>query len=235
MYTERDLLPLSGLQHLVFCERQCALIHVEQAWTENRLTAEGRVLHEAVDTKGPENRGDVRIARGMRIRSLRLGIVGRADVVELHRWREADLPGVIAVPVPSIRGLWQPIPVEYKRGEPKRSECDRVQVCAQAMCLEEMLRVEIAHGVLFYGKRRRRTTVVLTDKLREFTTSTALRFHELVRGARTPRVVRQPKCRNCSLFDVCLPPRRRHRSVWRYLDDTLEATGNAASDTRDQQ
>ncbi len=122
-----DLIQLSSLQHFVFCPRQCALIHIEQLWDENLFTAEGRIMHERVDQSNRESRGNIRIDYGVPIRSLRLGIVGKADVVEFHRHGEK----------------WMPLPVEYKRGKPKIDNCDRVQICAQAICLEEMLDVEI--------------------------------------------------------------------------------------------
>ena len=124
MFSEDELLPLSALQHLLFCERQCALIHIEQAWAENRLTVEGKNLHAKVHEADDESRGDLRIVRGLRLRSLRLGLVGQADVVEFHKQGDA----------------WLPFPVEYKRGKPKPEPCDEVQLCAQAICLEEMTR-----------------------------------------------------------------------------------------------
>ena len=127
-YTEDDLIQLSALQHLVFCERQCALIHIEQLWNENLFTAEGRIMHDKVDTANKESRGNIRIEYGVPIRSLRLGLIGKADVVEFHRKDD---------------GMWMPFPVEYKRGKPKMDDCDKVQLCAQAICLEEMLNVEI--------------------------------------------------------------------------------------------
>ena len=149
-FAERDLLPLSALQHLVFCERQFALIHVEQVWTENVLTVEGRQLHEQVDGGEAEARGEVRIARSVPLRSLRLGLTGRSDVVELRR--SAD-----GVEIPGVSGRWRPYPIEYKRGKPKPHRADEVQLCAQGMCLEEMLGVEVPLGALFYGTTRRRT------------------------------------------------------------------------------
>jgi CRISPR-associated exonuclease Cas4 len=138
MYVEDDLLPISALQHLLFCERQCALIHVEQVWAENRLTVEGRHLHERVDGGEHETRGGLRTARALPIRSLRLGLAGRADVVEFHASEGAAGP-------PRV------VPVEYKRGRPKSHRADEVQLCAQALCLEEMLGVHVAAGALFYG------------------------------------------------------------------------------------
>ena len=129
MCTEDDLLPLSALQHLLFCERQCALIHIEQMWNENLFTAEWRIMHKRVDEANRESRGDVRIEFGMPLRSLRLGLIAKADVVEFHR-----KPASQNVKSPE----WVPFPVEYKRGKPKKDNCDEVQLCAQALCLEEM-------------------------------------------------------------------------------------------------
>ncbi len=217
MYAEAELLPLSGLQHLVFCERQCALIHLEQAWRDNALTAEGRVLHERVDSGEREGRPDVRIARGIPLRNLRLGLAGRADVVELHRERA----GSGGVTLPGVEGRWRPFPVEYKRGEPKWIDCDRVQLCAQALCLEEMLSVRVSRGALFYGRIRRREDVSFDPLLREATEQAARRFHEIVASGQTPIVNRAPKCRSCSLLPLCLPPRPRRRSVSRYLAAAL--------------
>ncbi len=221
MYEEEDLLPLSGLQHLAFCERQCALIHVERQWRENRLTAEGRVLHERVDASGDESRGDLRILRGVEIRSLELGLVGKADVVELRRPPAPAEPEWLAR-FPGSSGRWQPVPVEYKRGRPKLEDPDRIQVCAQALCLEEMLRVSIPEAEIFYGTPRRRSLVDLTDDLRERTRASARRFHEIVHAGETPVAVREPKCRRCSLLEICLPPRRRPRSVAAFLDQQVE-------------
>jgi CRISPR-associated exonuclease Cas4 len=121
IYTEDDLLPLSGLQHLALCERQCALIHIEQAWAENLYTAEGRVLHERVDEADQESRGEIRIEYSMPLRSLRLGLIGRADVVEFHRSKDPS------------EDKWRPFPVEYKRGKPKKANVDKIQLCAQAL------------------------------------------------------------------------------------------------------
>jgi len=153
-----DLIMLSALQHFVFCPRQCALIHIEQLWAENVLTAEGRIMHDKVDTANRESRVNIRIEYGMPMRSLRLGLIGKADVVEFHKMAD---------------GRWLPFPVEYKRGKPKMDDCDKVQLCAQAICLEEMLNVVIREGALFYGQTRRREDVVFDDKLRMKTEGTA--------------------------------------------------------------
>lgn len=207
MYAEDELLPISALQHLMFCERQCALIHIEQAWDENRLTAEGRVLHERVHDADNESRGDVRIARGLRLRSLQLGLIGMADVIEFHK-TEQD---------------WRPFPVEYKRGKPKTDQCDSVQLCAQAICLEEMLKLNIPAGALFYGTTRRREDVAFDRALRDLTAATAERLHCLVKSGITPAADYEKKCKSCSLFSVCIPKTAgRHKSAKDYLDRMLK-------------
>lgn len=197
MFSEDDLLPLSALQHLAFCERQWGLIHLEQQWAENRLTAEGRLLHENADTETAELRDGVRICRGIRIRSRRLGIAGIADVVEFHSAG--------------------PKPVEYKRGKPKPDDIDEVQLCAQALCIEEMLTITIPQGSLFYGERRRRTEVMFTAQLRARVESLVLRLHHLTQSGTTPPPCFAPKCRNCSLIEVCSPEAISSRSAKDYL------------------
>jgi len=224
MYAEEDLLPLSALQHLIFCERQCALIHVEQIWDENRFTAEGHIMHERVHEVGEESRGNVRTARGVALRSLRLGLVGKADVVEFH---------LVLSSVSSARECelehgagseqWRPFPVEHKRGKPKPDESDRVQLCAQALCLEEMLGVDVPSGAVFYGRTRHRLDVEFDRALRGRTEEAAGKLHELVRTGATPKPVYTKKCRNCSLNDECLPQvLHKKRSVRAYLDRVLE-------------
>jgi CRISPR-associated exonuclease Cas4 len=191
MYPESELLPLSALQHYMFCPRQCALIHLEQIWAENQLTAEGRLLHERADTPTRERRGDILTVRGLWIRSLELGLAGRADVVEFHRENGQD----------------RPFPVEYKRGKPKSGLEDKVQLCAQALCLEEMLDVRISEGALFYGSQNRRLNVDLTETLRTVVRETAIKVQELFRSQITPAPVEGPWCANCSLVDSCIPDR----------------------------
>jgi CRISPR-associated exonuclease Cas4 len=203
MYSEDDLLQLSALQHYIFCPRQCALIHIEQIWDENRLTAEGRIMHEKVHEAERESRGKVRIEYGVPVRSLRLGLIGKADVVEFHR---------------SSEGKWQPFPVEYKRGKPKPDDCDKVQLCAQAMCLEEMLVVEISRGALFYGKTRHRQDVVFDEALRRKAQETAQKARALIESGVTPPPVYAKRCKSCSLVAECLPKTiDKRRSVSRYL------------------
>ena len=194
MFSESDLLPLSALQHICFCERQCALIHVEQMWLENQFTAEGRIMHERVDSGKTESRGNVRVSFALSLRSLRLGLVGKADVVEFHGEK-----------APGGEIIWRPFPVEYKRGRPKKNSCDRIQLCAQAICLEEMLGVEIPVGALFYGKTRRRQEVDFDDALRAATADAARKLHAIVASGRTPLPVFASKCDKCSLLGACLP------------------------------
>jgi len=208
IFDDSDLLPLAALQHLLFCERQCALIYIERVWDENRLTAQGRLLHERVHEREDETRGDVRIARGLRLRSLRLGLTGQADVVEFHQQPD---------------GTWRPFPVEYKRGRPKAHEADRTQLCAQALCLEEMLGVPVPAGALFYGATRRREEMVFDAALRAIVESAARRLHELFDAGITPPPVYEKKCENCSLIAQCKPRMPQGRgAVERYLANALD-------------
>lgn len=206
LHSEDDLIPLSALQHQLFCPRQCALIHVEQLWAESGATMEGRLLHEAVDAGAPEARPGARILRGLAIRSFALGVSGRADVVELR--------GVHTV---------TPYPVEYKRGKPKSHRADEVQLCAQAICLEEMFRTPVPEGALFYGERRRRTTVSFDAALRKLTASTAADARASIVAGRTPPQRFTPGCARCSLVDLCQPKRLEHPpDVARWLASQLD-------------
>lgn len=215
-YNEDDYLQLAGLQHFSFCRRQWALIHLEQQWAENLLTVQGQLLHEkAHDAGSRELRGDVLTVRGMRIHSPTLGVSGACDVVEFRR--AAD-----GVPLAGREGLWRPCPVEYKRGAPKAIDADRLQLCAQAMCLEEMLCCDIPEGALFYGETRRREIVPFSDALREQVRACLEEMHELFRRKHTPRVRPGKSCNACSLRDSCLPRLGRSRSVRAYLRGRLE-------------
>jgi CRISPR-associated exonuclease Cas4 len=192
-----DALPISGLQHLAFCPRQWALIHLEQAWMENRLTAEGRLLHERADLPGQSRRHDLRTVRGMLLESRRLRLTGRADVVEFRP---------------------EPFPVEYKRGKRKPTDCDLVQLCAQALCLEEMLGWSVPRGAIFYGEPRRRLEVDFTADLRTRTVALATTMHSLYTARETPAAQPGKHCRRCSLVDLCLPQATAQASVasrWR--------------------
>ena len=210
MINPDDLIQLSALQHYAFCPRQCALIHVEQVWLENRLTAEGRIMHEHVHEEGSESRGDVRIERGTALRSLELGIIGKADVIEYHR---------------QSNGSWQAFPVEYKRGKPKLDDNDKIQLCAQAMCLEEMLNVHIPAGALFYGKTRRRLDVTFDEALRRETRDAASLTRELIALGKTPKPVYSKRCESCSFIGECIPKTiQKKRSVESYLKRMLDET-----------
>lgn len=214
MYSEDDLIPLSALQHLLFCERQCALIHIEQIWIENLFTAEGRIMHERVDSSGKESRGKIRVEYGLSLRSLRLGLVGKADVVEFHHNAAAGNKKI---------STWQPFPVEHKRGKPKKDNCDKVQLCAQAQCLEEMLHLEITCGALFYGKPRRRQDVIFDDALRQETERAAEELHALFNSKITPRPVYEKKCDSCSFIDLCIPKALSgKRSASAYLENMVK-------------
>ena len=223
-YSEDDLIPISALQHYVFCPRQCALIHVEQAWAENALTAEGRILHDKVHKNDIENRPGVRIVRGLRLRSFKHGIVGQADVVEFQRAEN----GVV---LPGATGLWQPYPVEFKRGKLKIDECDEVQLCAQALCLEEMLGASIKNGAFFYGQTRRRTEIVLSEWLRQRTEEVIAGFRNTLDKQLTPQAHYQRKCNSCSLYDLCLPKTTGvKKDVAGYLSKAFEdSSGGAGS------
>ena len=216
-FSEDDLVPISALQHFAFCERQCALIHVEGIWAENPLTLEGKQLHERLDESGGEARGDLLTVRSLALRSLRLGLSGRADAVEFHRLPEGA-PG--GAELPGRTGRWRPFPVETKRGKPKPYHADRIQLCAQALCLEEMLGAEVPAGALFYGRPRRREEVPFDPGLRARTEDLAARVRALLAAGRTPPAVREPKCDACSLIDLCLPD-LTGRSAGSYLDAAL--------------
>lgn len=215
MYREEDYLMLSGLQHFAFCRRQWALIHIEQQWAENYRTADGRIMHtKAHDSEFREKRGDIVITRAMQISSAELGISGECDVVEFHK-----SPDGIYISI--LDGRYNVIPVEYKRGQPKENNCDELQLCAQAMCLEEMLCCDIPEGYLYYGEIRRRHTVVLDESLRNKTSAMIHEMHQLYNRQYTPKVKRTKACNACSLKDICLPVLNKERSAAEYIMRTL--------------
>lgn len=215
-YNEEDYLQLSGLQHFAFCRRQWALIHIEQQWAENLRTVDGRILHEkAHDSTAREKRGDLIVTRDMRIHSADLGISGSCDVVEFQKSGEG-------IPLPGQEGLWQPYPVEYKRGSPKITEMDKLQLCAQAMCLEEMLCCDIPEGSVFYGEIRRREVVDLDVELRNQVRELLGQMHDLYRRSHTPKVKPTKSCNACSLKELCLPKLVRKTSVADYLRKRME-------------
>jgi CRISPR-associated exonuclease Cas4 len=191
MYSEDNFLQLSALQHFVFCKRQCALIHIEQQWAENVLTAEGRIMHGKVHEDHNENISGIRVVRGMLIHSFELGLSGKADTVEFHKTKD--------------RKGWLPFPVEYKHGKPKIEDSDKIQVCAQALCLEEMIKLDIYDGALFYGKTRHRLNVRFDDSLRKKTKEASIELHIFIEEGKTPTPVYSSKCKSCSFFENCLP------------------------------
>lgn len=198
-YPPEAWLPLSGIQHFVFCRRQWALIHIERQWQENALTVEGRLLHHRVDDPFfTEKRKGVIVAQSVPVSSPYLGLSGVCDVVEFSESPEG-------VQLPGRDELYLPAPVEYKRGKEKRDRCDEAQLCAQAMCLEDMLLVSIPRGYLFYGKTRRRLVVELTGELRELVAKMSAEMHAYFERGYTPRVKTSKACRACSLADICLP------------------------------
>ena len=215
-YAEEDFLQLSGLQHFAFCRRQWALIHIEQQWRDNLRTVEGDLFHHrAHDEQARERRGDILILRGLSVASSTLGLSGKCDVVEFH----AD-PG--GVPLRGEDGLWVPFPIEYKRGAPKPHRADELQLCAQAMCLEEMLCCSIPEGALFYGETRRRTLVPFSAELRETVRAMLDEMHQLYRRGHTPRVRRSKSCNACSLQELCLPTLMKGNDVDNYLRQAME-------------
>ena len=213
---EEDWLRLSGLQHFTFCRRQWALIHIENQWAENFRTADGHLMHERVhDQEFRESRGDRLTVRGLAIRSAQLGISGQCDAVEFYR----DPDGI---PLRDREGLWQPYPVEYKRGKPKEDNADELQLCAQAMCLEEMLCCTVPEGALYYGEPRRRTVVLFTPELRQQVRDSLTEMHQLYQRRYTPKVKPSKACNACSLKDLCLPKLMNRKKVADYLSAAME-------------
>ena len=217
-FSDEDLLQLSGLQHFSFCRRQWALIHLEQLWQENWRTTEGNLMHSrAHDTQLRERRGDILTIRGLSVVSRTLGVSGQCDVVEFHR----DPSGVH---LQGEEGLWLPYPVEYKHGSPKENPADRLQLCAQAMCLEEMLCCPVPEGALFYGETHRRCVVSCDEELRNTVRQMLEDMHQLYRRGHTPQVKPSKACNACSLKELCLPALLRKDTSAQYLQDAMEET-----------
>ena len=228
MFDEDDLLPLSGIEHVLYCERQAALIHIEGQWSDNRSTALGHDKHARVHEPSVEVRGNTRIVRGLRLRSLELGLVGMADVTEFHLLTghpdNFDLGGYASLP--GVSGLWRPFPVEYKKGATREEAGYEVQLCAQAICLEEMLDAEVPEGAIYFGESGHRWQVLLDYSLRSRTREAALRFHDLMSAGATPAAVYDKKCPNCSLLDLCLPKTGHKKAVSSYLTAALKDVDN---------
>ena len=214
MYRDDEYLALSGIQHFAFCRRQWALIHVEQLWAENILTTLGSISHERAHDEGlRERRGDVLAVRGLYVHSPVLGVGGKCDVVEFHSDPEGH-------PLCGEDGLWRAVPVEYKRGRAKAGDEDRLQLCAQAMCLEEMFACDLTEGFLYYASTHSRERVKLTEALREGVCRAASEMHQLYERRYVPKVRPSASCRSCSLADLCLPE-SCNASVAGYIDDML--------------
>jgi len=223
-FSQDDLIPISSIADLVFCERRAALHFLEGLWEENLFTAEGHILHDKTHETDCEIRKDIRIVRGLRLRSLRLGLSGVTDVVEFHRviassrgfGSEGETQS--GTTLPGVAGLWKPFPIEYKRGKLKHERSYEIQLCAQAICLGEMLNVQVDNGAIFYGKSMRRQDVAFSDGLRQETETAARRMHDLIALGETPKPLYGKRCESCSLIDDCLPKAiAGHKSVKRYL------------------
>ena len=213
-YSEEDYLPLSGIQHFAFCRRQWALIHIENQWAENERTVDGIIMHEKAHSGDVESRGDAVIMRALRVFSATLGVSGECDVVEFHRNEDG-------ISLNGHDGLWQPYPVEYKRGKPKEHNADEMQLCAQAMCLEEMLCCTIPCGALFYGEPRRRTEVEFTPELRRAVEDSLNEMHDYYKRGYTPKAKPRKGCSACSLKEICLPKMVQRKSVAAYVEGAL--------------
>lgn len=215
-YNEEDFLQLSGLQHFLFCRRQWALIHIENQWAENILTIEGKILHKkAHDPEFREKRGDIIRLNAIRIHSFSLGISGECDALELH----SDSEGIV---LSYEKGRWKLYPVEYKRGKKKAGNYDAAQLCAQAMCLEEMYCCSISEGALFYGETRRREKIIFTDDLRASVINAVNEMHALYDKGYTPKVKPKKSCKACSLKEICLPELQSEKKVNDYIKSALK-------------
>lgn len=213
-YNEDDYLMISGIQHYAFCPRQWALIHIEEQWSENYLTTAGKILHtKAHDGDIVEKRGNLIIFRSLKVRSAKLGISGECDIVEFHKSKDG-------ISIQGYDGTWLPFPVEYKRGKTKANDCDRLQLCAQAVCLEEMLCTNISSGAIFYGEPRRREAVEFSAEVRKYLADTVKAMHDLYERQATPKASKKKHCQSCSIKDLCLPNLEKDdkSSVIKYME-----------------
>lgn len=218
MYTEDEMLMLSGIQHFVFCPRQWALIHIEQVWEDNRLTMEGQLLHQQADDPSYRQKNGENISlRSVSIASKELGLYGFTDVVEL---RPSDC-ATNCIQHPTYPGYWKPFPIEYKRGHSKPDERDEVQLAAQVICLEEMHDIRIDYAYLFYWESRRREEIAMDESLRKLTKQYADEMHEVFKLSIVPKAEKSRKCNNCSLLDICLPDTKNKSLVSYYLKKNL--------------
>lgn len=217
-YAEEDMLMLSGIQHYAFCPRQWGLIHIDQQWDENLLTAEGQIMHQHVDDPFYRQKmGDYICLRAVCLASKELGLYGVSDIIELHP-SECDANTITH---PSYPGHWIPFPVEYKHGKPKNDEIDIVQLTAQAMCLEEQYGIVISQGAIYYGQTRRRLDVEFDADLRDLVRHHATAMHELFRLGKVPPAAKRAGCKSCSLKDICMPETASCASASNYLKNNL--------------
>lgn len=215
MYKEEELLILSDIQHFCFCPRQWQLITLEQMWVENHLTALGRLLHKRVDDPEESARvGEVITMRSVPLASYSLGLYGLSDAVELTPASDSSSSYFTH---PKYKGKWLAMPIEYKRGRPKRHNADKLQLCAEAICLEEMYNITIPQGAIFYGEQRRRLIVSLDEKLREETHRIAKQMHQAFQSRKIIPPFYSARCKSCSLIDECLPKIAAQKSAKRYL------------------
>jgi CRISPR-associated exonuclease Cas4 len=239
MYTEDQFIQLSALQHYVFCPRQCALIHVDDVWNDNVFTVRGNILHEKVDTDTYETRGTLKTVRALKIHSFRLGLAGKCDVVEFRKppvnssvlqtgEHKANITGMgfqphISANVVSVQEAMEVVPVEFKAGQPKQNISDEVQLCAQALCLEEMLGVPARGGAFFYGKIRRRVQVDINETLRKQTEEIIAAVHDMISRKYVPQARYEKKCATCSLIDICQPKAMNERKLRQYTRELYTA------------
>lgn len=206
--TEEDYLYISALQHCAYCPRQFALIHVEQVWEDNRYTAEGNLLHERVDSGVAEQRQNRRYERSVLLNSHRYQLIGKMDLLEIETNADSSK---------------RYFPVEYKRGKPKVEDWDRIQLCAQALCIEEMRDVKVEEGAIWYWENRRRESVIIDDALRSHTISTIEQAHAILKSGKTPPPTQdKSRCRACSLIDVCSPDQFRRDRSQKYIESLFD-------------
>ena len=216
MYSEDDYLMLSGIQHFAFCRRQWAIIHIEQQWEDNYITTSGEIMHKKAHNEGSfEKRGDMLVIRGMRISSHALGLSGQCDIVEFHRNNDG-------IHLNGYDGGWNVFPIEYKHGTPKENNADELQLCAQAMCLEEMFQTSISNGYLYYGQNKRRYEVTFTEDLRSKVVNTVEEMHIIFKRGYTPKVKISKVCRACSIENICVPKLQKNLDVKAYIENSIK-------------
>lgn len=202
MFSDDEFIMISSLQHFLFCPRQCGIIHIDHFWSDNILTTLGELMHTRVDTPGTRHYADCKVEYAVPLRSIRLGLSGVADIVEFHK---------------NARKTFDPVPVEYKHGKPKADHSDEVQLCAQALCLEEMMNCSIPCGVLFYGEEKLRHDIPFTSELRSLAIQTIHNVHQLIQSGTIPApVYRSHVCESCSVFDYCRP--KDNLSIEKYIE-----------------